>query len=498
LISPSDNNKKNDIMKRRIYHIFKLALMSGIFLLFTPRCVDLDETPLDFTGPDNFYQNVSQIEAAFASAMNRLYDSWSAYSYTYYNFWNDDQYKDGDLVIGDNHGSDIWSAHYRSIGDINPAIKALNEDKLGTTATQEVKDQLMAQAKFVRAWNYFFLVRLWGDVPLILEDTEVVTGEITRTPSTEVYAQIESDLLYAIANLPDSWPAEKHGRPAKDAAKALLAKVYLTMATAPLNNTSYYVKARDMAADVMDDGIYHLVPNIDEVFALSNAYGPEIMWSFNASEDDESTPPQIYLPGSMADGWGDTGAETRWTELYPEQPRKHAYLLLEDWDGNDYHTFWWNGAGIKKFLMDTRENMERYRSVQNYPLIRYADVLLIFAEAENMVNNGPDQAAVDAINQTIDRANGYVDNPAYPRMTTSMTRDEFDVAVIQERNLELCFEYDRWFDLIRKRILCDMIDPVWAQNCDDCDYLFPIPLSDLRLNPLLTQNPCYSTWTGGE
>jgi len=314
-------------MKRRIVHIFKLVLMSGIFLLFTPRCVELDEKPLDFTGPDNFYQSVGQIEAAFASAMNRLYQSWSAYSYTYYNFWHDDQYKDGDLVIGDNHGSDIWGAHYSSIADLNPAIKALNEDKLGINATQEVKDQLMAQAKFVRAWNYFFLVRLWGDVPLILEDTEVVTGEIIRTPSTEVYAQIESDLLIAIAGLPPSWPSEKQGRPTKGAAKALLAKVYLTMATAPLNNTSYYAKARDMAADVMDDGVYHLVTNIDEVFALTNAYGPEIMWSFNASEDDESTPPQIYLPGSMADGWGDTGAETRWTELYPEQPRKPAYLL---------------------------------------------------------------------------------------------------------------------------------------------------------------------------
>jgi hypothetical protein len=499
LISPSDNNhKKYNIMKRRILNIFNMVMMSGVLLLLTPRCVDLDETPLDFTGPDNFYQSVGQIESAFASSMNRLYQSWSAYSYTYYNFWNDDQYKDGDLVIGDNHGSDIWSAHYESIADINPAIQALNEDKLGTSATQEVKDQLMAQAKFIRAWNYFFLVRLWGDVPLILETTEVVTGEITRAPTTDVYAQIESDLLYAIANLPDTWPAEKHGRMAKDAAKALLAKAYLTMATAPLNNTSYYVKARDMAADVMDDGIYHLVPNIDEVFALTNAYGPEIMWSYNASEDDESTPPQIYLPGSMADGWGDTGAETKWTEDYPEQPRKHAYLLLEDWDGNDYHTFWWNGAGIKKFLMDTRDNMERYRSVQNYPLIRYADVLLIFAEAENMVNNGPDQAAVDAINQTIDRANNYVDNPAYARLTTSMSRDDFDEAVIQERNLELCFEYDRWFDLIRKRILCEKTNPIYVQNCDDCDYLFPLPLSDLRLNPLLTQNPCYASSVGGK
>jgi hypothetical protein len=485
-------------MKRRILNIFNMALMSGIFLLLTPSCVDLDEKPLDFTGPDNFYQDVAQIEAAFSSSMQRLYSEWSAYSYTYYNFNNDDQYRDGDLVIGDNHGSDLWSAHYASIADINPAIQALNEDKLGTTASQDVKDELMAQAKYIRAWNYFSLVRLWGDVPLITETTDLVTGEISRTLTRDVYALIEEDLKVSIANLPDSWPPEKRGRPAKAAAKTLLAKVYITMATAPLNDVTYYVKARDMAADVLDDGTYQLVPNVDEVFALSNAYGPEVMWSFNASEDDNSTPPQIYLPGTMADGWGDIGADIAWGEAYPEQPRKHAYLLLEDWDGEPYTTFWWGGPGLKKFLYDTRDNLERYRSVQNYPLIRYADALLIFAEAENQVNGGPDQAAVDRVNEVIDRANGYVDNPAYPRLTTSMTKDEFDMAVIQERNLELCFEYDRWYDLIRKRILCDKTLPVWQQNCDENDYLWPIPLSDLRLNPLLTQNPGYVSSVGGK
>jgi len=484
-------------MKRRILNILNMVLVSGIFLVLTSRCIDLDETPLDFTGPDNFYNDPSQIEAAFSSSMQRLYSAWSGYSYTYYNFDNDDQYRSGELVIGDDHGSDLWSAHYASIADVNPAIQALNDDKLGTSTTPEVKDQLMAQAKFIRAWNYFSLVRLWGDVPLILETTNVVTGEITRTPSTEVYAQIENDLLFAVANLPESWPPENRGRPAKAAAKTLLAKVYITMATAPLNlGTPLYTKARDMAADVMDDGTYNLVTEVDKVFAFENAYGPEIMWSFNASEDDESTPPQIYLPGTMADGWGDIGVDPAWGLAYPEQPRKHAYLLLEDWDGNPYTDFWWNGPGIHKLLMDTKENMERYRSIQNYPLIRYADALLLFAEAENQVNGGPNQAAVDAVNQTIDRANGYVDNPAYPKLTTGMSKDDFDAAVIQERNLELCFEYDRWYDLIRKRILCEKTIPEYAQNCDDNDYLWPIPLTDIRLNPLLTQNPGYTSSVG--
>jgi len=176
----------------------------------------------------------------------------------------------------------------------------------------------------------------------------------------------------------------------------------------------------------------------------------------------------------------------------PAQPRKDAYLLLEDWNGDPYTEWFGTTPYVKKFLYDSRENQERYRSIQNIPIVRYADALLLFAEAENMVNGGPTQAAVDAVNQVINRANGYVPNPADPLLTTAMTKTAFDAAVIQQRNLELCFEFDRWYDLIRKRILCDTAIPEIQQNCDDNDYLWPIPQTDLRLNPLLTQNPGYT------
>ncbi len=476
--------------------LLMLNLALALILMILPTCVKLDEEPLDFTGPDNFYKSASQIESAFASAMERIYTYWGAYQYTYYNFNNDDQYDDGELVIEDNHGSDLWGQHYRSIADINPAIKALNEDVLGNSATQETKDQLMAQAKFVRAFNYFCLVRLWGPVPLITETTDVVAGEITRAPITEVYELIESDLLFAVANLPEEWPPKQIGRPSKDAARTLLSKVYITMATAPLNITAQYVKARDMAKLVIDGGNYSLVHDVADVFKFENAYGPEIIWSFNAAQNDPSTEPQIWLPGSMADGWGDIHPDPIWAQKYPVQPRRSAYLLLENFEGvpwNEDPGFYWGGPGIKKFIYETRENLERYFSAQNYPVLRYADVLLLFAEAENMVNNGPTQAACDAVNQIIDRANGYVDNPNYPKLTTALSKEAFDEAVIEERNWELCFEYDRWYDLCRKRILLEKSVPEIQQNFSVDDYLWPIPITDMRLNPLLTQNPGYAT-----
>lgn len=480
-------------MKERINEIKKLALLFGTLLLISSGCVDLEEDPKDFTGPSNFYNSPSQIESSFVSAMSRIYGAWSAYGYGHGIFAGDDQMYGGNLNFSDNQGTGLWGAHYRAIADLNPAIQALKDDKLGTAATQEQKDELMAQARFIRAYNYFNLVRLFGDIPLITEETDVVTGEIVRTPIVEVYGLIEEDLLFATQHLPDMWPDNRQGRPAKAAAKTLLAKVYITMATAPLNDASYYAKARDMAADVMDDGTYSLVEDIDEVFALENSYGPEMMWSFNASEDDPATPPQIWLPGSMANGWGDFKSDKIWGENFPAEPRKDAYLLLEDWNGDPYTEWFGTTPYVKKFLYDTRENHERLRSVQNIPIVRYADALLLFAEAENMVNGGPTQAAVDAVNQIIDRANDYVENPADPRVHTGMSQAEFDAAVIRQRDLELCFEFDRWFDLIRKRILCEMTIPAYKPNCDDNDYLWPIPQTDLRLNPKLTQNPGYST-----
>jgi hypothetical protein len=480
-------------MKNRIVKTKKLALAATLLMLFNFACVDLEEAPKDFTGPSNFYTSPSQVESAFASAMSRLYEQWSGYAYGHGIFSSDDQMYGGDLNFAEDQGNDLWAAHYASIADINPAIKALIDDKLGTNATEEQKNELMAQAKFIRAFNYFSLVRLYGDVPVITEDTNVITDEIPRVPIADVYAFIVDDLTFAVDNLPVSWPEEQHGRPAKAAAQTLLAKVYITMATAPLNNTAYYQNARDMAKHVIDDGTYSLVTDVDKVFALENAYGPEVMWSFNASEDDNSTPPQIWLPGSMADGWGDFKADKIWGESYPAEPRKDAYLLLEDRDGNPYTTFDGSTPYVKKYLYDTQENQERYRSVQNIPILRYADALLLFAEADNMVNHGPTVAAVDAVNQIIDRANNYLPNALDPLLTVAMSEGAFDAAVIQQRNLELCFEFDRWYDLIRKRILCDTAIPSIKPNCDDNDYLWPIPQTDLRLNPLLTQNPGYGT-----
>ena len=483
-------------MNKKISNIIYLIILSGVLLLFTAGCENLlEEKPTDFVGPDNFYNTQSQIEASFVGSMSRLWGGWTMYDwYRYPGIFNmDDQVEGGNLVIGDGFGTRCWQRHYRAIADINPAIKALVNDMLGTSVSQEVKDELMAQAKFLRAWNYFWLVRYYGDVPIIMETSDPVNEDIVRAPIADVYDFIVNDLLFATQKLPVAWPADKRACPTQDAAKTLLAKVYITMATAPLNDATNYTKARDMAKQVMDAGHYSLVPDIDKVFAMENEFGPEFIWSWHNSEEEYVIEPQIWLPGEMADGWGDITPEKRWGDAYPEEPRKHAYLLLEDeWLGTGTTYLDWDGTCpyVKKYLYDTPENWIKNVSYQAMPILRFADVLLLYAEAENMVS-GPSQAACDAVNLIVNRATGGTANPADPLFTTAMSKTQFDDAIIQQRNLELCFEYDRWFDIQRKRILDKVCDPTYLPNFSVNDYLLPIPQKDLRLNLLLTQNPGY-------
>src|SRR5690606_37919917 len=195
------------------------------------------------------------------------------------------------LIISATHGSGLWNAHYRAILNLNHTILAIDNGNLKETPAEEV-DQLMGQAKFLRAYNYFMLVRMFGDLPLITEKIEdPITAEITRSPIAEVYQLIESDFLEAVEKLPPTWPADQRGKPTKDAAKGLLAKTYLTMATAPLNEVSNYEKAARYAGEVIQDGRYSLVRDVSEVFSLGTKYGPEVLWGFNSNYEDIATDP---------------------------------------------------------------------------------------------------------------------------------------------------------------------------------------------------------------
>lgn len=471
--------------------IFKLIILVVVVVISS--CEDLEEEPKGLLAPSVYYSSVSQIEAVLAASMNKVWSPWSVYGHGWGKFVNDDQLWGGDLIITPNWADDLWNCHYGALLNLNTALDRVNAGSV-QGASQEDIDLLIGQIKIIRAWNYFMLVRMFGDVPLYLEDDDPAVNPEARATVKEIYTQIVSDLTDAVAKLPATWPSEKHARPTNGTAKGLLAKVYITMATAPLNETENYAKAAEMAKSVMNDGIYSLEYNVEDVFLEENKYGPEILWTFCSTEDDKTTMPQTWGPSyAPYNGWMDFCADAHWDTLYPQQPRKDAYLMRYS-NGVPYTEWPTGGRGpsIKKMLTMSLDDYNSWSSDANLPILRYADVLLLFAEAENMSKGGPTQEAVDAVNMIINRANGYVPNDNEPLLTTSMTKEDFDKAVIQERNLELCFEYDRWFDICRKRILPDVCyRQKQLDNYTVDDYLFPIPEADLRLNELLVQNPGY-------
>jgi len=471
------------------YFLLYTIFLFGV-LTFITSCDDLfslDETPKSFIAPEIYYNTPAQIETILTGTMRRAFQDWSGYAYDPGFHRHDDQNAGGNLVITMNYGSAIWTLHWANIKDLNHAIKAMRAGKV-TGISKEVEDQLLGQLTFLRAWNYFQLVRHWGGVPLMTDETEDYFTQLpARATVAEVYNLIVKDFTEAIQKLPADW-GSRSGRPAKDAAKGLLAKAYVTMATHPLNDVSCYAKAAALAKEVMNSGKYRLVEDINNVFSMDTKYGPEMMWSFNANANARSTDPRIW---SALEGWGDYSAEIAWGDtVFPEQPRKYVYLELFNREGVRFNELG-EGIGIRKYLYDTWENFDRGVTHINIPIIRFADVLLIFAEAENMSKGGPTQEACDAINKVIDRANGHEPNPDYPLLTTSMSKADFDKAVIQERNFELCFEYDRWCDICRKRILPEVTRPYYLVNFKESCYLYPIPEVETRLNPNMEQNPGY-------
>jgi hypothetical protein len=470
------------------------GILLGILLVGGCEVFDLEEKPRNFISPENFFQTPEQIETVLATCQSRCFQVWrNAYDNNPDLFRNDDQLAGGDLTVPMNHGADFYALHFANIKDLNFAIAAIKRGNIDKASTS-VRDQLMGQLKFLRAWNYFQVVRMFGPVPLLTEETVDYFNYLpSRAPLADVYGLIVSDFTEAIAKLPVGWGALV-GRPSSDAAKALLAKTYVTMATYPLNDAANYEKAAVLAREVIESGRHSLVPDINKVFSMDTKYGPEMMWSFNANINNRATNPKIW---SGIYGWGDYSADIYWVDnVYPEQPRKYAYIEILDHNGVRFSDLPNKVPGIKKYLYDTEDDFNKGISVINIPIIRYADVLLIFAEAENMSKGGPTQEAVDAVNLVIDRANGYQDNPSYPLLTAEMSRDAFDAAVIEERGFELCFEYDRWFDLVRKRILREKSREEIRANFSEHIYLFPIPESEIRLNPNIKQNPGYASTEG--
>ena len=495
-------------MKRYKINLFKSSVLLLLILAGTS-CQKLTEAPEGKLTPASFYQTPDQCQSAFVGSMNGLFSTWGGYGSDGFFPNGQNAWPGTGLGYSSSTMNQFWQWHYKSISNINPVLKAIKGGSLKQFSADLVAD-ITGQARFLRAFNYFFLVRLYGKIPFIDEDTpDVVTTPLTeasRLDIAAVYDKIEADLVFAAANMYDRDPSTP-GKPNKWTAKGLLAKVYLTRATAPLNQTANYAKARDMADDVIKNSPYSLVPSVTDIFKTSNTNNSEVMFAWQSSEQYPSLPGVDNAPDEWG-GWGDGATKALWAESYPEQPRKHIYLLT-DWPvdlyniGGDWVDYPNSGSGIpwngKRCWPNLTVDQQLTDAGNNgviMPILRLADVYLMYAEAANMAGNGPTQLAVDRINTIIDRANtpSVTEVPktsipgTEPLATLSMSKETFDQKVIAERDYELCFEFDRYFDVLRKKILKEVNLPDDANDYKETDYLLPIPPLDAKF---IGNNPGY-------
>jgi hypothetical protein len=402
-----------------------------------------------------------------------------------------------------------WTGPYSVIAQAN-----LTLDKVpGITMDEAKKKQVLGEAKFLRAWSYFYLVRLYGDVPLLTTsiftglDPKIYTG---RTPKDSVYLQIVNDLKDAeAAGLPAT---DATGRTSLGAVKSLLAEVYLTMAGQPMNKgQEYYQLAAQKADEVIASNSYKLFAdynslhdetkeNIDEqIFMIqylggvaNNDMQTHMLPNFKdvSAYDTEvgSTVPSVSFFNSFETG--DKRVVDRqgffFTSYYDKgfEALKNlgAPYVFKHFDANANGTFGKKGT--------TTSGLNRMN-------IRYAQVLLTYAEAANEAAAAPTQAAWNALKAIRDRAG----------LTTqalgSFTKDSFREAVWRERWHELCYEGITWFDMVRLRKAYDagtntFVNFAGYKNPEsnavlaEKHLLFPLPTLEMQNNPnLRPQNPGY-------
>ncbi|HMR83603.1 MAG TPA: RagB/SusD family nutrient uptake outer membrane protein [Niabella sp.] len=385
-----------------------------------------------------------------------------------------------------------WQRLYQAIGNANIAIRYISAGSVAEPA----KSQLLGEARFLRAMGYFYLVQYFGDLPMPTDvvDTDKEENGYPRTPAADVYQLITSDLQYASENLPDKSKMQK-GRTNKQAAQALLGKVYLTIKD--------YTKAKAALDPLLNTSETRLMDNFADLFKEENENNIESLFEFQYTTESGHTQNATEILGSwnmgsnQPGGGGHVALPTAYAaNIYPLQDaeRKNATLrsVYYDGNGNPGLNDWWGDVGkphIKKY--EQIANQPSNTSSRNIYYLRYADVLLMYTEVLNEM--GQTTQALPYINQVRRRAK--VDD-----LETVIggipTQQQLRDSLVTERMKELMFEGWRWFDLKRWGLLIQrtkMYNTDAASNMEEPKHLlYPIPYTELIGNKRITnQNSGY-------
>jgi len=352
--------------------------------------------------------------------------------------------------------NNFWASGYNFIYTCNAILDGLNKS---TQVTIQTKKTLIGESKFIRALTYFYLVNIFGDVPIITTTTYQESSVTPRSPVNSVYQQIISDLLDADSLLSIDYPSSDRVRPNKYAVSALLARVYLY--------TKDYSKAESFSSQVIDAGVYHLSTNLNDVFKQGSE---EAIWQLQPN----SLTMDVYEGNVLipADNSVPQYAIT-------------SFLLNSFENGDQRKTNWLMSSSINnitywypfKYKIRTGSSLNEY-----YMVLRLAELYLIRAEARTEENDF--SGAESDLNMIRSRA-------GLPN-TTANDQPSLLAAIKQERRVEFFAEWGhRWLDLKRTNTADSILNSIKAPNWKESDTLFPIPESQININGLLTQNPGY-------
>lgn len=544
-------------MKRIMIYVFVVMWMFS-----QTGCSDfLDTKPRDFITKESYYQTKEDLFNALGATYSPLgtLDMYGRYlsfealvdDLGFYNDVNNVLIPQN-VIAGWNYSASqgdvksMWDNLYTGINRANELMEHIDIPDMD----EDLRKTYWAEALFLRAYYHFVLASYWGDVPLKEAATEsVVDINIPRTPQVEVLLQSVNDIKEAIPFLEPADSFSHSGRITKTTAMGILARIYLKMAGEPLNmGQEMYEQALFYAEAVKASGLHSLNPSYDQIFVnlMTDQYDVqhrESMWEAEFYGNSATDPGKgraysalgtrigVRCDSDLPHGYcyGRFQPRPKLARLYLEGGNKEDntpndsrfYRSISSYSyvrsGTSYVVNNLNIVNLDSNL--TSRYIAKWRRIEetltprhkeytsaNFPIIRYADVLLMLAEAENELN-GPTEKAHDALNEVRRRANVYTyenSNPD-PDHHRIMDENKFRKVIQDERARELCFEGIRKHDLVRWGIFVSEMQAAAetglgysgdlrtrltdvASKMTDQYTLFPIPQSEINLNKDMEQN----------
>ncbi|TXF89972.1 RagB/SusD family nutrient uptake outer membrane protein [Neolewinella aurantiaca] len=465
----------------------------------------LDRTPQGEFTLDNYFQTEDQAVQSVNAIYSQLRE-WQVHVFSFIGMTDivsDDSEKgsfpsdgfflqeveDFEFTASNTAPASVWAGYYDGIFRANLAIERI---PTVPEMDEELRERLLGEARVLRAYFYFNLVRWFGDVPMILEPFPADFA-IPRTGKDAVYAQIIADLEAGASVLPtkSAYPAADLGRVTKGTAEALLAKVELTRGN--------YQSALDYAQSVISSNEYSLSSSYTSIFSQAGENGPGSIFEVQAAAYEIGGGGTQYnevqgVRGTPNLGWGfNSPSDDLISAFEPGDPRREATILYVGEvlpDGSDIVIGDDNIVGErfnqKAFVVDHPGG--NGNGPGNIRIYRYADLLLIAAEALNEL--GRSNEALPYLNQVRARARG--NNPNILPDVTTTNQEELRTAILRERRVELALEQHRWFDLVRTNRAASIMQALGKPFIEGKHELFPIPQGEVDLSEgALEQNPGY-------